>query len=856
MALTEESVKGLRGLSENQAQEALRAHGFNELPSAGKHGILAIAGGVVKEPMFLLLLACGALYLVLGDIQEAIMLLGFVIVIMGITIYQEQKTENTLQALRDLASPRALVIRDGDRRRIPGREVVPGDLLVLAEGDRVPADGVLLWEINLSVDESLLTGESAPVRKAAADASAVMQRPGGDDLPCVFSGTLVVHGQGVAMVKGTGASSEIGRIGKALQVVEQEQTPLQKETGSIVRVVFLGALVLCAGLVIVYGLTRHDWLGGLLSGITLAMAVLPEEFPVVLTIFLALGAWRISRNNVLARRMAAVETLGAATVLCTDKTGTLTQNRMRIRMLRAGAQSFDIGDPSGELPEAFHELLEYGILASQQDPFDPMEKAIHEVGAGKLNNTEHIHDTWTLAQQYPLSRNLLALSHAWSAEGAGYVVATKGAPEAIADLCHFDPPARERLSADVHVMADKGLRVIGVAKAAFHEVDLPELAHDFPFQFIGIIGLEDPLRPAVEMAVSECHQAGIKVVMITGDYPATAQKIAAQIGLAGEGTITGPEIDRMSPTELTERVAGAGIFARVVPEQKLAIVEAFKARGEIVAMTGDGVNDAPALKAAHIGVAMGSRGTDVAREASHLVLLDDDFSSIVKAVRMGRRIFDNLQKAMAYIISVHIPIAMASLLPVLLQWKEMILFPVHIVFLELIIDPACSVVFEAEPAETDIMKRKPRGPGEKLFGARGLIISSVQGLVAFAAVMGVHWAALLLGQSLAEARTLAFITLIVSNLSLILTNRSWSRSALSAFRGRNPALLWVIGSALCFLALVVSVPGLRNLFHFAPMHLVDIAIALLAGIVSIAWFELAKVLMRLRGRKRHPNRPG
>ena len=491
-----------------------------------------------------------------------------------------------------------------------------------------------------------------------------MQRPGGDDLPCVFSGTLVVHGQGVAVTKETGAFSEIGRIGKALQGVEQEQTPLQKETGSIVRAIFVGALVLCAALVVVYGLTRRDWLNGLLSGITLAMAVLPEEFPVVLTIFLALGAWRISRNNVLARRMAAVETLGAATVLCTDKTGTLTQNQMRIRMLRAGEKSIDVTEEPGDLPEAFHELLEYGVLACQQDPFDPMEKAILEVGAGKLTNTEHIHSTWTLAQQYPLSRDLLALSHAWrSMEGHGYVVATKGAPEAIADLCHLDAERQALLSVQVQEMADKGLRVIGVAKASFGSGNLPDAAHDFPFEPLGIIGLEDPVRPTVPAAVNECNNAGIKVVMITGDYPATAQKIARQIGLGPGDTITGPELARLSAEELTGRVEGASIFARVVPEQKLAIVDAFKARGEIVAMTGDGVNDAPALKSAHIGVAMGSRGTDVAREASDLVLLDDDFSSIVKAVRMGRRIFDNLRKAMAYVISVHIPIALTSLLP-------------------------------------------------------------------------------------------------------------------------------------------------------------------------------------------------
>jgi len=849
MALTEEQVKSLRGLTERQAQEAVRLHGLNELPRAGKRGILSIAAGVAREPMFLLLLACGALYLVLGDIQEAAMLLGFVLVIMGITIYQEQKTEKTLQALRDLACPRALVIRDGERRRIPGPEVARGDLIVLAEGDRVPADGVLVWEINLSADESLLTGESMPVRKIAGDSSAGMLRPGGDDLPCVYSGTLIVHGQGVAVARETGASSEIGRIGKALQVMEQEQTPLQKETGSIVRVIFVGALILCAALVVVYGLTRGDWLNGLLSGITLAMAVLPEEFPVVLTIFLALGAWRISRNNVLARRMAAVETLGAATVLCTDKTGTLTQNQMRIRMLRAGERSIDVTEWPGDLPEAFHELLEYGILASQQDPFDPMEKAIHEIGAGKLTNTEHNHTTWTLAQQYPLSSELLALSHAWkSMAGSGYVVATKGAPEAIADLCHLEPQRTEQLSLQVQEMADKGLRVIGVAKAIFDSVELPDVAHDFPFQLIGIIGLEDPVRPAVPAAVKECNEAGIKVVMITGDYPATAQKIARQIGLGQGFTITGPELAAMPVQELSGRVAAADIFARVVPEQKLAIVDAFKSRGEIVAMTGDGVNDAPALKSAHIGVAMGSRGTDVAREASDLVLLDDDFSSIVKAVRMGRRIFDNLRKAMAYVVSVHIPIALASLLPVLLQWKEMILFPVHIVFLELIIDPACSVVFEAEPAEADIMKRKPRGPRERLFGRTSLLISCLQGLVAFGAVLGVYLAALGIGQSLAEARTLAFITLIVSNLCLILTNRSWSRTAVSAFSAGNPALLWVVSGALLFLGLVVYVPGLRGLFHFAPMHPLDIAIALGAGLVSIAWFEAAKILLRRRRR--------
>jgi Ca2+-transporting ATPase len=848
MALTEEQVKILTGLTEEQARLILAKEGMNELPSSKKRGIFSIAFEVVKEPMFLLLIACGVIYLVLGDIQEAIMLLGFVVVIMGITIFQEQKTENTLEALRDLSSPRALVIREGERRRIPGREVARGDLLVLAEGDRVPADALLLWCVNISADESLLTGESAAVRKSAGDSDTPLQRPGGEDTPYVYSGTLIVHGRGVAVAKATGADSEIGRIGKALQTVQQEQTPLQKETASIVKAIFAGALLLCAVLVVVYGLTRGNWLEGILSGITLAMAVLPEEFPVVLTIFLALGAWRISQNRVLARRMAAVETLGAATVLCADKTGTLTQNRMKIRMLRAGGVTLDLAESRGAVPESFHELLEFSILASQEDPFDPMEKAIQEVGALTLTNTEHLHRSWTMVQQYPLSRELLALSHVWkSVSGAGYVVATKGAPEAVADLCHFDSARVEALALEVHDLADRGLRVLGVAKAGFPESDLPGAQHEFVFDFIGLVGLEDPLRPTVPPAVAECYEAGIKVVMITGDYPVTAQKIARQIGMrGGENLITGQELARMSPEELRDRVRETTIFARVVPEQKLLIVDALKANGEVVAMTGDGVNDAPALKSAHIGVAMGERGTDVAREASALVLLDDDFSSIVAAVRMGRRIFDNLKKAMAYIISVHIPIALASLVPVLLNWKEMILFPVHIVFLELIIDPACSVVFEAEPGERDIMKRMPRSPKDRLFGRRSLVTSAIQGLVAFGAVIAVYAAALALGESVAQARTLSFVTLIVSNLCLILTNRSWQRGLFSSFAVRNPALLWVIGGALVFLALVVYVPALQRLFHFAFMHPMDLALAGAAGLFSIAWFELMKLIRRRR----------
>jgi Ca2+-transporting ATPase len=839
-------LNAITGLPEKDAAERLEREGYNELPSSRERSLFAIAVDVVREPMFLLLVACGVLYLVLGEPREAIMLLGFVFVVVGITLYQERKTERALEALRDLSSPRALVIRGGKQKRIPGREVVRGDCIVLNEGDRVPADAVLLSCINLSVDEALLTGESVSVRKTACPGLPAMAPPGGEGLPCVYSGTLVVTGQGIATVMATGSGTEIGRIGKALESVEIEETPLQKETGRIVRRLALLGLVLCALVVVVYGLTRGNWLGGFLAGITLAMALLPEEFPVVLTIFLALGAWRISRKRVLTRRVPAIETLGAATVLCVDKTGTITQNRMSVRALYARGALFTVdfaGQPA--IPEAVHEIVEFGILASQKDPFDPMEQAFKELGDHYLARTEHIHNDWSLVREYPLSDRLLALSHVWkSPAGDEYVIAAKGAPEAIAELCHLGAAEQQALARTIEFMANDGLRILGVAKAHFKIAELPGEQHDFPFQFLGLVGLADPVRPGVAAAMSECYTAGIRVIMITGDYPGTAASIARQVGLeSAAAPLTGAELDRMSDEELRDRIKTATIVARVVPEQKLRIVNALKSNGEVVAMTGDGVNDAPALKAAHIGIAMGGRGTDVAREASALVLLDDDFSSIVSAVRMGRRIFDNLRKAIAYIFAVHVPIAGMSLIPVLFKWP-LVLLPVHIVFLELIIDPACSVVFEAEPEEADVMTRPPRRPDAPLFGSRTVGISVLQGLSVLIMLLGVHVVSLKQGRSEEEARALTFTTLIIANLGLIFANRSWSRLILDTLRSPNAALWWVTGGALLFLGLVLSVPFLRELFGFSLLHASDILLCLAAGAVSILWFELLKLAHR------------
>ena len=688
------------GLSSAEARTRLAQEGYNELPSTRQRSTFAIAVEVAREPMFLLLIASVAIYLALGDLREALVLSFSLFVIFGITIFQERKTERALEALRDLSSPRALVVRDGEQQRIAGREVARGDILILTEGDRVPADAVLLACNDLMVDESLLTGESVPVRKIASDSSAKATRPGGEDLPFVYSGTMLVQGRGVAQVLATGVNTEIGKIGKALQKLEPDETFLQKRSALMIRTFAAVGLSLCVVVIVLYGATRGNWMSGFLAGIALAMSLLPEEIPVVLTVFLAIGAWRMSQRRVLTRRMPAIEALGSATVLCVDKTGTLTLNQMTVRRLFAGDEFYDI-DSAGEgaLPRRFHELVRFAVLASETDPFDPMEKAFKDLGERYLDEADKNQD-WTLVHEYSLSRELLALSHVWKAPGHdGNVIASKGAPEAIAELCHLSEERWAELSGHVEAMAGDGLRVLAVAKASFSGDLWPSSQHDFHFEFLGLIGLADPIRAEVPKAIKECNRAGVNVVMITGDYPATAQAIGRKIDLPLDRELMiGTDIDRLSPGELRRRIAGASIFARVLPEQKLALVEAFKANGQIVAMTGDGVNDAPALKAAHIGIAMGGRGTDVAREAASLVILDDNFATIVEAIRAGRRIFDNIQKAMGFIFSIHVPIAGLALLPLLLDWP-LVLTPVHIVFLELIIDPACSIAFEAETAK-------------------------------------------------------------------------------------------------------------------------------------------------------------
>lgn len=802
--------------------------------------------------MLLLLLGCGSIYYLLGEPQEALVLLGFVVIVILITLYQEVKSERALEALRDLSSPKSWVIRGGIKVKIDSRDIVPGDLMMIAEGDRICADAMLIQGTHLTVDESLLTGESVPVRKTDWRPGIERRAPGGDDQPQVYSGTLVVSGHGLVRVTGTGMATELGKIGTSLNAIQESRTALQIETGSWVsRLALLGA-GLCLTVTISLGLLHDDWLGGILSGLTLAMAVLPEEFPVVLTIFLAMGAFRLSRVQVLTRRNHAIETLGSANVICTDKTGTLTENRMQLRGLCINGHYVERHLHEQGIPESHHVLLETALLASQRDPFDPMERELFAVG--RMHAADHLHETWRLEKQYPLSRDLLAMSCVWSAEGKpeGFIVATKGAPEAVMELCHLSGVQLAAIRRDINQMAQKGLRILGVARTLSR--DLPIIQHDFPFEFVGLIGFMDPIREQVPAAIKLCRTAGIRIVMITGDYPITAQQIGRQIGLE-EGTIlTGEALERMTDQALQAALPSISIFARVVPEQKLRIIQRLQARGDIVAMTGDGVNDAPALKAANIGIAMGQRGTDVAREAADLVLLNDAFDAIVEGIRMGRRIFDNLRKAMAYIIAVHLPIAGISLLPLILEslthrvWPS-VLMPIHIVFLELIIDPACTVVFEVEPDEKRIMQRPPRTPGAPLFNSRLLSLSIIQGCVALLMTGSLYGYAVLSGMTEDAVRTVTFASLVFGNLALLWVNRSWFDSLIQSLRIRNTALWWVMGGTLLTLGLSIYLPLLQVLFHFETPSDQGLLMAILGAPLSVVWFEIYKAIIRHRSLK-------
>jgi len=845
-----DDAESVAGLDAQEAARRFAREGPNELPRTRRAGWGSLIAGVAREPMFLLLVAASAVYFLLGDRTEAVVLAASIGVIVLITLHQERKSARALEALRDLSSPRALVVRDGQAQRIPGREVVRGDRLLLREGDRVPADARIVAATGLAVDESLLTGESVPVRKRALeDGEPQPLEPGGDDLPWVYSGTLVCAGRGEAVVIATGRHTALGRIGHALHALEPEPTPLQQETARFVRGFALLGGALCLLVVLLSALARGSWLEGLLSGLTLAMAVLPEEFPVVLAVFLALGAWRIARSRVLTRHLPAIETLGAATVLCVDKTGTLTQNRMQVAALvTARGERIEIGETIVASPDIdrVRSLIEGAMRACEPDPHDPMDRAILALAA-RTPGLGTPAQGGQLERTYPLSSELLAHTQAWRACGSRPAwLAAKGAPEAVARLCRLSPDATRAWLDRVAALADRGLRVLAVAKAPLESEGYPSSPQAVPFTLLGLVALADPLRPAVPAAVADCLDAGIRVVMITGDYPATARAIATAAGLPVTGAVmTGSELSALSEAQLDRRLPDTGVYARMVPEQKLRLVLALARAGEVVAMTGDGVNDAPALRAAHIGIAMGGRGTDVAREAASLVLLDDDFTAIAQAVRMGRRIYDNISHATGYLVAVHIPTAGMALVPLLAGWPAMF-SPVHIVFMEFVIDPACSVVFEAEREADDVMRRPPRRATRSLFDRRSLLLAIAQGLLVLAATASVYGGLLAVGAPEGEARAAGFACVVFGNLALIIANRSRSRTVLATWREPNAALRWVVAATLAGLAAVLAVQWLRALFRFDPIGPWELALA--AGAAGFALVLAEGVKLVLRGR--------
>ena len=817
----------LAGLTSQEAEIRLRDSGPNSLPSESGRSLIGTVFAVLREPMLLLLLAAGTINFLLAELVDAILLMVTVVIVLTISIFQERRSERAIQALKELTAPLALVLRDGVERRISSTQVVVGDVLLLIEGDRVVADAQIFNSSSLAIDESLLTGESIPVSKENGQLS--------------YAGSLVLRGHGRAIVLATGVNTELGKIGKSLQEIPYERSRLQSDIDRIVRVIGALGLLTVISVVTIYGLTRGNWLEGALAAIAAAMALIPEEFPVILTLFLTLGAWRMARVRVIARRSAAIEALGSITVLAVDKTGTLTMNQMRIAHLEIGNQSIDVEQT--QLTSDFQELARIGALASPKIAFDPMDRAFQSLGAQMvdLSLLESI-------QEYPVEKHRLGYIHIWHMDGE-VVAAAKGAPEYIAELCGLSGAALISLNQRVSLAAESGFRVIGIARAIETNVDKADYPLEtLKFNFLGIALLHDPIRAGVPESVATCRTAGIRTLMLTGDHPKTAISIAREIGLDNPAIcITGKQISEMPDSELRDAVRTSSVFARVRPEHKLRLIRALRENNEVVGMTGDGVNDAPALRAADIGIAMGARGTDVAREAAALVITDDDFSSIAAGIKRGRVIYSNIQKAMSYVIAVHVPIFGMALIPVFVNDWPLVLLPALVAFHEVIIDPACSIVFEVEGPDPKVMEQMPRNRNAALFDANALRDAFLQGSTVLLGVFATYLIALKNGAEDDRVRSLTFATLLIANLFLIMVNRSRTLTIWESLINRkNRALPWILILGVSVLLILVNVPILRTSFGLAPLQITDYLSVLLMAYISIIWTDILKLLRRFQ----------
>lgn len=827
------------GLTSDQAKNLQIAFGRNELTPQKKTSFIRKVLHIVAEPMFLLLLVAAVIYFILGEPRDGAIMLIFVLGVISIDVIQEWKTDRTLNALKDLSSPRVQVIRDGIEQSIASVDLVPGDVMLLCEGVKIPADGVVIRCNDLCVDESSLTGEAEGVWKCQQDGCAPSVDYWRKDY--CYAGTLVTLGTATVQVDKIGILTEYGKIGANVAAAPEESTPLQKQTGRLVKICAGIAAVLFAlvGTFTYINIPDHIFgarlIESILSGITLAMAMIPEEFPVILTVFLSMGAWRLAKKNSLVRRLPSVETLGAVSVLCVDKTGTITMNQMTVQ---------ETWSPKNDN----HVLCEVMGLGCETDAYDPMEKAMLRYCEDMGISKEHLF-SGELVSEYAFTNELKMMGHVWR-RGGKLIVAAKGSPERLIPLCEMSAEEREVAAHMLVKMGKEGLRVIAVAKMApADEALIPAQLTDCRLEFCGLVGLADPPRESVARDIAICNKAGVRVVMITGDNGITASSIAQKIGMQNtDNIITADELEQMSDDELREKVKTVSIFSRVIPEHKMRIVKAFRDNGAIVAMTGDGVNDAPALKYADIGIAMGKRGSEVSREAADLILMDDNFSTIVDTIQDGRRIYDNIRKAVGYVFTIHIPIALSSLLaPILgIAPASLFLLPLHVVLLELIIDPTCSIVLERQPAEVDVMSRPPRDPKEQMLTRKGLFKSVLQGLTIFLAAFGIYyWTFIHHPAGDPIARTMGLSVLILSNLFLVLVNSSDHDSVLHSIRRlAKDRVMWIVNlGVLAGLAVILYTP-VSSILKLAPLSLLQLLTVVGLAVVSTCWFEIVKAIRR------------
>ena len=800
----------LQGLNSEAVETSRKVHGINELSEKKKTSLLSQIWEVIKEPMLLLLVAAGLISFLIADLLEAGMLFAMVLIVIAISVYQTGRTEKALAALRDMSAPSANVIRNGEIVLIPSREVVVGDILLLQAGDRVAADGYLLESHQLFLDESLLTGESLPVSKQLEQG--------------IFAGTLVTSGSGVAEVTLVGEKTSFGSIGAHLRDIDSVKTPLQQEISDLVKLLATFAFIAVGLVTVLYYLTRSDLAGGLLVGIATAMSMIPEEFPVVLTVFMAMGAWRLTQSAVISRKPMVIETLGAATTICVDKTGTLTMNQMSVtEITNSDATILDTNT------EHFQKIVTALSKACAPNAIDPMDKAILSLTTPSENILRHI----------PIEDSLLVMGNVYKDNS----VTIKGAPELVMEMCGLSEAKQRPHEEYLAKAANRGMRVLAVAEGT-----LPTLDADLrsgSYSFIGMASFSDPVRTGVADAIKTCNDAGIKVIMITGDHPNTARYIAESIGIPAEHILTGKDIDEIHQNELATKVSTTRVFARMLPHNKLRLVQALKSNNEIVAMTGDGVNDAPALKSADIGIAMGKRGTEVAREAASLVIADDDFTTLVRGIKQGRGIYSNLRKAMVYILAIHVPLLGLALTPVLNSAWPILLLPIQIAFIELIIDPACSVVFESEEFDPNAMLIPPRRREERILNRRTVLTALSQGTSVLISLLVLYFWLLSTALNDESIKSIVFTSLVFSNLMLILINRSWVLSIWQTLRQRkNPTIKWIFSIALLLLVSFIQLPLTREVFGFGVITLSQWILSFAVGVLPLLWFEAYKLLQK------------